>query len=706
VPKLFRNWFHSSSSRKIYRIVLLINAALLTVGALVFPIALRPSSYPLSVGSVATSDITAPFTASFDSEILTEKAKTDAANAVPLVYLPSDPAITRTQIDNLHIILNYIDTVRADNLATQDQKLTDIASIHALSLSADSQLLLLQLSDADWQAVAQESLSILEQIMRKNIRDYQIQDNRSSVPNLITLSFSDTESKLIQELVNPFIVANSLYSDKDTQLAKTNATAAVGTVKSNYIQGQAIVLHGQVISPEEFETLNYYGFVKPQDKLREIISPVLIVLLLTCFVALYFNRRRIYPIADLRSMTLISITYLIFLFAARAIIPNRTILPYLFPLPAFAMMLASLFNLEISVLFSLVLSLLAAFGISNSNELFVFYLFSSLIGALVLGKGRRISSFFWAGIFSALTGIVVIIANRFLDNSTDLIGMLTLSGVTLISGVASTSLALLFQFIASQILGLTTPMNLLEISRPDNPLLQYILQNAPGTYQHSLQVSNLAEQAAKAIGADPLVTRVGALYHDCGKAMNASFFIENQIPGKINSHEDMDPSVAAETIIKHINDGLSLANKHHLPPRIKDFIKEHHGTAITRYQFSRALELANGDRSKIDEKRFHYPGPKPRTKETSLLMLADGCEARARAELPKTDEELKLLIKKVIDGCVQEGQMEESTLTLKDLRDIAEAFFQVMVNTHHPRLIYPEPNPPIESRTEIRHDFN
>jgi putative nucleotidyltransferase with HDIG domain len=542
--------------------------------------------------------------------------------------------------------------------------------------------------------------------MRKNIRDYQIQDNRSSVPNLITLSFSDTESKLIQELVNPFIVANSLYSDKDTQLAKTNATAAVGTVKSNYIQGQAIVLHGQVISPEEFETLNYYGFVKPQDKLREIISPVLIVLLLTCFVALYFNRRRIYPIADLRSMTLISITYLIFLFAARAIIPNRTILPYLFPLPAFAMMLASLFNLEISVLFSLVLSLLAAFGISNSNELFVFYLFSSLIGALVLGKGRRISSFFWAGIFSALTGIVVIIANRFLDNSTDLIGMLTLSGVTLISGVASTSLALLFQFIASQILGLTTPMNLLEISRPDNPLLQYILQNAPGTYQHSLQVSNLAEQAAKAIGADPLVTRVGALYHDCGKAMNASFFIENQIPGKINSHEDMDPSVAAETIIKHINDGLSLANKHHLPPRIKDFIKEHHGTAITRYQFSRALELANGDRSKIDEKRFHYPGPKPRTKETSLLMLADGCEARARAELPKTDEELKLLIKKVIDGCVQEGQMEESTLTLKDLRDIAEAFFQVMVNTHHPRLIYPEPNPPIESRTEIRHDFN
>jgi putative nucleotidyltransferase with HDIG domain len=388
------------------------------------------------------------------------------------------------------------------------------------------------------------------------------------------------------------------------------------------------------------------------------------------------------------------------LFAARAVIPNRAILPYLFPIPAFAMVLATLFNLEISVITSLILSILAVYGLSNSSELTMFYLFSSLIGALILGKGRRVFNFFWAGIFSAITGVIVILAYRFLENTTDLLGLFTLVGATFLNGVASASLALLFQFLASQTLGLTTPLSLLEISRPDNPLLQFVLQNAPGTYQHSLQVSNLAEQGAKAIGADALLTRVGALYHDCGKAVNASFFIENQIPGKINSHDDMDPAEAAKTIINHIHDGIVLAEKHHLPPRIKDFIREHHGTAITRYQYCRALDLNNGDRSKLEESSFHYPGPKPRSKETAILMLADGCEARARAELPKTDEELKVLIKKVIDNCMQQGQLEDSNLTLKDLKTIADAFFLVMFNTHHPRLIYPEAFPVINDNSE------
>ena len=690
MPNIFQNWFRSLISRQFYRIGLLIAAAVFSFGALVLPIALRPTSYPLQVGAVSNTDITAPFTASFDSQTLTQKAKDNASSSVSPIYFPSDPAITRTQIDNLHIILNYLDTVRADPLATIEQKLKDLAAIDSLSLSEEAATQVLQLSDSDWKAVEQESLSILEQIMRKNIRDYQVQDNRSSIPNLIDLSFTDVESKLIQELVSPFIVANSLLSENDTQIARDAAVSTVKIVKSSYILGQAIVLRGQIISPEQFEALEYYGFVKPQNKLSELISPLLIVLLLSGFIFLYFQRRRIYPISDLRSLTLIAVTYILFLFAARAIIPNRTILPYLFPLPAFAMMLATLFNIEISIVFSLAISLLAGFGLSNSIELTVFYLFTSLIGALVVGKGRRVSTFFWAGIFSAVCGSMVIIAYRFLENTTDLLGMATLTGVSLINGIASASLALFFQFLASQILGLTTPLNLLEISRPDHPLLQFILQNAPGTYQHSLQVSNLAEQGAKAIGADQMMTRVGALYHDCGKAANASFFIENQVPGNINSHENIDPSLAAETIIKHVRDGIALADKHHLPPRIKDFIREHHGTAITRYQYTRALELTNGDQTKVDESLFHYPGPKPQSKETALLMLADGCEARARAELPKTDEELKSLIKKVIDRCIQEGQLEESNLTLKDLNTISDAFFRIMLNTHHPRLIYPE----------------
>ncbi|MHC1741022.1 MAG: HD family phosphohydrolase [Anaerolineaceae bacterium] len=693
MPNFIRNSFHTLISRQFYRIGLLLAATVFSYAALVLPIALRPSSYPISIGAVSNTDIVAPFAATFESKILTQKAQKDAANAISPIYLPSDPTITRTQIDNLHIILNYIDTVRADSLASISQKSEDLSAISSISLSSDSATMISQLPDSEWKSIEQESLAILEQIMRKNIRDYQVQDNRSSIPNLIELSFSNSESKLIQELVTPFIVANSLYSESETQIARDSAISGVGQVNSSYIQGQAIVLRGQVISAEQYEALQYFDFVKPKNKLSEFLPPLLIVGLILGFISLYFERRKIYPISDLRSLTLIAVTYLIFLFAARAIIPNRAILPYLFPLSAFAMMLATLFSLEISVVFSLALCIVTSFGLQNSIEITSFYLFSCLIGALVVGKGRRVSSFFWAGIFSALAGSIVILAYRFLDNTTDLLGIATLTGVTLLNGIASASLALLFQLLASQILGLTTPLNLLEISRPDNPLLQFILQNAPGTYQHSLQVSNLAEQGAKAIGADQLLTRVGALYHDCGKASNASFFIENQIPGKLNSHEDMAPSAAAEIIINHIHDGIALAERNHLPPRIKDFIREHHGTGLTRYQFGRALELAGGDRSKIDDSNFHYPGPKPRSKETALLMLADGCEARARAELPKTDEELIILINKVIDGCIVAGQLEESNLTLKDLKIISETFFNAMLNTHHPRLVYPETEP-------------
>ena len=690
MPKSVDRFIHSIVPRRFYRAGLLLITSILTLAALVLPIALRPSYYPLQIGAVANNDITAPSSVTFESVVLTEQARKNAAAAVSPVYLASDPAIARTQIENLRIVLDFITSIRADILADTNQKLQDIADINSATLSTDTATLILQLSDSKWDSIQQESLSILEQIMRKNIRDYQVADSRNSVPNLINLSYSDDETRVIQDLVTPFIIANSLYSEEETTKAREQAAGVVAAVSSTYIEGQSIVLRGQVISAEQFEALQYFGYVRPENRLNEILASTLLILLLVGFVTLYFRHRRVSLLDDLRSLTLIAVVFTIFLFAARAIIPNRAILPYLFPLPAFALLLATLFNLEVSIIFSLVLSVLASYGLSNSIDLTVFYILTSFFGALLLGKGRRVSAFFWSGIWLAIAGSVIIVSYRLINNSTDWFGIFTLVGVTFLNGFASASLALLIQFVASQLLGLSTPLHILEISRPDHPLLQYLLQNAPGTYQHSLQVSNLAEQGAKAIGADQLITRVGALYHDCGKAVNAVFFIENQLPGKVDPHDDMDPVIAAQTIINHVQDGVKLADKHHLPPRIKDFIREHHGTAITRYQFGRALMVAKNNPGKVDMELFHYPGPKPHTKETALLMLADGCEARARAELPKTDEELKLLIKKVIDSCIQDGQLEESNLTLRDLKVIAETFFNTLVNTHHPRLKYPE----------------
>ncbi len=228
---------------------------------------------------------------------------------------------------------------------------------------------------------------------------------------------------------------------------------------------------------------------------------------------------------------------------------------------------------------------------------------------------------------------------------------------------------------------------------PIRPLLNYFLQRAPGTYQHSLQVANLAEQAAERIHADALLTKVGALFHDVGKAANPLFFVENQPPSQIDSHDDLEPEVSAQTIIRHVTDGLELARKYRLPRRLQDFIAEHHGTLITRYQYNRAVQAADGDKSKVDESEFRYPGPAPRSKETALLMFADGVEARARAERPGNDDEVRSLVRSVIENRQKDGQLDDAPLSQRDLASIIESFVTTLRVTYHPRLEYPKEPP-------------
>jgi Predicted membrane-associated HD superfamily hydrolase len=216
------------------------------------------------------------------------------------------------------------------------------------------------------------------------------------------------------------------------------------------------------------------------------------------------------------------------LITARFLTPNRTIFPYLFPIAAFGFTLSSLFSLELGILFTFILSVLSAYGLTFGLEITLFYILSSFIGMLILGRGRHIGSFFWAGVASSGVGMAVVLAFRLPNTITDTIGIVTLLGASIFNGMASASITLLLQFLFAQILGLTTGLQLLDISRPDHPLLQLILQKAPGTYQHSLQVSNLAEQAARVVGADALLVRVGAFHHDAGKVTNPSFLLKTR----------------------------------------------------------------------------------------------------------------------------------------------------------------------------------
>jgi len=674
------------------RIMLLVVASALALAMLAFPIAIRPSSYPLQVGDVAVQDIQAPYSLNYASDVLTEQSRKDAEKTVPRIYLPSDPGITRRQIERLRVTLDYITIVRLDSYATPQQKWLDLAALSDVKINEEMSKRILALSGPRWDALQVEALNVLEQIMRNTIRDDQLGDAQRNIPTLISFSLSQEQAAIVADLVTPFVTANSLYSEEQTQAARQQARQAVQPMMRSFIAGETIVRRGQVITPTILEALQKFGLIKSQNNAEGLIAAAALVVLQSTFIALYFVRRHIAPLNDFKSLAMIAIMFLLFLYGARLIIPNRAVVPYFYPLPAFGLTIAGLFSLEISLVLSLVLSIMAAQGLPNALDLTLFYVLSSLCGILVMGKGRRISNFLWAGVAIGGAGSVVILSYRLPDTITDWIGLITLMGTAFLNGIASASLTLLLQYLLSQVLGLTTALQLLEIARPDNPLLQFILRNSPGTYQHSLQVANLAEQAAEAIGADALLIRVGAIYHDAGKAMNPSFFIENQMPGKINSHDDLDPAASAAIIIRHVSDGVTLARKYRLPPRIQDFMREHHGTLMTRYQYAQAVRKA-GQPELVNAELFRYPGPRPRSRETALLMLADGCEARVRAESPQDEEALRILIKKVFDFCQREGQLDDTTLTLRDLNRAAESFVTALKNVYHPRIQYPELKP-------------
>lgn len=685
---------HFFSNRVVSRIILLLLTAVLSYAALIFPLALRPSYLPITVGNVAPQDIQAPSSLTYISEIQTEAARKDAERSIAPIYLPADPAIARQKMDDLRKTMGYITSIRMDQYATREQKSADLQALKNVKFEANETSSILDLSDERWDSIQQEALRVLEEVMRTTIRTDQIYEARQSVPSRISLAFSPASNTIISRLVEPHIEANSQFSEDRTRASVEQARNAVQPVSRSLLSGEIIVRRGQIVTPLIFETLEKFDLVKPKSGYTNYLAPAALIAIIAAFIVFYFIRRPISPINNWQGLLLVAGLFIIFLVLARFIVPNRTVFPYLFPMAAFGLTISCLFNFEVGLILSLALSIVASFGLSSTFDITLYYALTSIIGILILGKGMRISNFLYAAAGIGMTGCAIIIAYRLSPGSLDLIGLATLLGSAFINGLASASLALLFQYFFSQLLGTTTALQLLDLSRPDHPVMQFMLRNAPGSYQHSLQVANLAEQAAEAIGADVLLTRVGALYHDIGKAANPQFFIENQVTGKSNPHDDLTPEVSSATIIRHVSDGIQIARKNHLPPRIIDFIKEHHGTLLTRYQYARAIQESAGQIEQVNIEQFRYPGPRPCSRETALLMLADGCEARARAELPRSEVELRSLVKKVFDYLQQEGQLDQTSLTLRDLNMASDSFVSTLRNSYHPRIIYPEIKPP------------
>ena len=694
---------HTFFRRVILPILVLVSAAILSYLALTQPWSLRQTSLPLAVGDVASQDLRAPDEIKYFSNVLTNAARDEAERAVAPVYVPPDPASARTQAANINTVLQSISVIRSDKSSSPEAKKTALIAIQGFSLQPDLIDTLLGLSDFRWTLVRNEAFNVLVETMRNPVRTENLDSIRQNLATLVSFSLTEREAALVVGLVSPQVAANSFYSPELTEAARQAARDAVQPETRFFAAGQTVVTRGQVVTTADLEALTTLGLIQTKEPFYSLLGAAALVGLLAVFAAMYISHRQPAVISDLRGLLLLALLFVVFLAGARISIPNRAIIPYLFPVPAFALLVSALFGMERGMVFGLLMSILSAYGMPDALGLMSYYTLSSLFGVLVMRQGRRVTQFLYAALAIAVAGAAMITAYRLPFTQTDWIGMATLMGASAFMGIASIGLALPLLFILAQFIGLTTALQLLEISRPDSALLNYFLQRAPGTYQHSLQVANLVEQAAECIHADTLLTKVGALFHDVGKAANPLFFVENQPPSQIDSHDNLKPEVSAQVIIRHVSDGLELARKYHLPRRLQDFIAEHHGTLITRYQYNRAMQAAKSDNSKVNEAEFRYPGPAPRSKETALLMFADGVEARARAERPGNDDEVRALVRSVIEKCQKDGQLDDAPLSQRDLTNIIESFVTTLCVTYHPRLEYPKDLPAIlEAPTQIR----
>jgi putative nucleotidyltransferase with HDIG domain len=655
----------------------------------------------LRVGQVAPTDISSPARITYASDVLTEQARERAAQVVPEQYDSTEGRVRRQQFNRSREILAFITAIRNDPHTSPELQVDYLLAISELALEPEAAYRIQQLSAEDWQIVVTEMPLTLDRVMRDEIRENNLAAARRRAPALIDSNVNETASEVIADLVQGLIRPNSIFNDERTEEARNQARTAVAVQQQTLERGEKIIRAGDVADAEQVEALQQVGLLQPAWDWWLLVRAIVISALLLTVVISAIYRLRPQTLQNFQELSALSVIFVLWMLAAKLMVIPHDWLPYLYPLAAMSMLVAVLIDLRVSLIITMGAALLVHY-FSNNNFLLVTYAsLGALIGAIVLGRAEGLSSFLWAGLAVALSNVLVFAAFNpaFIDvTSVDwLTQSLPLFLALVLNGGLAASIALISYFILGNLFNLTTSLQLSELSRPTQPLLRQLLLKAPGTYHHTIVVSNLAERAAAAIGADALLARVGSYYHDIGKTVRPYFFTEN-IADNSSPHEKLDPLTSAQIIISHVTDGIDLAQKYRLPPRIQDFIREHHGRSLTQFFYTQAQRQA-GDSATVDPESFRYPGPNPRSKETAILLLADSCEAAVRSVRPNTREELEKFINKLIDGRVADGVLNQCDLTFKDLQTIREVFIQVLQGVHHPRVTYPEP---VQPAAEVR----
>jgi putative nucleotidyltransferase with HDIG domain len=660
---------------------------------------LAPSNPGFAAGSIAQSTVRAPRDAVIPNSTETTAAQVAAAKDVPPQYdytTQRGTSVAATQVAALQASLVPVDDAFSASKTPADLQ-TALETVMP-SLSSNLRSILVGLDAASWFAVesaAEQTLSTVEQ--GQEIRDATTAS--TLVTRQMPAGLSQPEQQLVAGLVTPLVVANSAYSELLTQQAKDAAIATVATVTDTLKAGQVIVDQGHLIGVTDMIKISYFGLDASSTDLGKPAAWVALGTLVSALLLAWLWRFR--PEYWQRGRTLILIGFIFLVLALTEKLPaGRAWLPYLIPSAGAGMVLTVLLDAGIGTVMLALLAMLAGVANGSSLELTTYVFVGGLAGILAIRKGERLHFFVQAAFAVGLAGVTVIGVFALLGQH-DMAGMLQLSAAAAAGALIATVLTLGSFAILGNVFGILTGSQLLELANPSQPLLRRLLVETPGTYHHSLMVGNLAERAAEAIGADPLLARVAAYYHDVGKLANPLVFIENQQSGE-NVHDQLDPEDSAAILKQHVTDGVNLAYRARLPKPLIAFIPQHHGTSLIAFFYDKARQAVAAPVGGLDTKAgraaaeivdpapFRHSGPKPQSREAAVLMLADGVEASVRSLSSRDEATIRAMVTQIIGERLADGQLNECDLTIRDLDSVREAFVRQLLGMYHQRIAYPQ----------------
>ena len=676
--------------------------ALVAILTAIFALDLLPRRLEIKVGDVATADIVAPRRDSYVSAIQTQAAKDAASKAVEPVYdYTTEKAIriAGVQLAAFERLVRPVDGAFAPE--TKPDERTALLESALPGLTEGARATLTELTAERWTAVRAEASRVLDATERAQLRDTAVEPTKVGLSGQMAGGLNEAERTLAAEIISPLIVANSSFSNELTNQARIKAADAVPNVVVDYAQNETIVRRGEKVTAVDLEAIEWFGLTEARPDVARLggwfLLSVLIVGVLLGWIW-RFRRALWHRTNALMLIGLIVVgTVLILKLTA-----GRPGLPFIVPTAAAAMLLAILLDAGVATVVLGVIAILggAVNGTQGSLELTTYIFFGGMAGIIGIRRGDRFQVFVQAGLAVAIVNVLVVAVYGFLGLH-DARGVIELMGASLLSAAGSAVAAVGTFAVLGSVFGILTVFQLLELANPSQPLLRRLLVETPGTYHHSLMVGNLAERAAEAIGADPLLTRVAAYYHDIGKLSNPLAFIENQAGGE-NVHDQLDPETSAQILKQHTADGIDIAYKARLPKSLIAFIPQHHGTAIMSYFFARArgiaaepyggLQTPEGAKAAaaVDERTFRHSGPKPQSREAALIMLADGVEASVRSLASRDEAAIRAMVARIIDERLGDGQFDECDLTLRDVERIKEAFVQQLLGMYHQRIAYPQ----------------